>query len=714
MLDKTDNDLPKANDENVSEEASIPNSNKEDDTTETPSEPSVEAVTGKQAEKDEPTPEKQQEETVETAEEVVQATEETVETTEETVKATEASAEAVDDANETEKAAEASDKDGTAEESVEATDEDVAAEEAAEASDEDGTAVTENKEQKFDGMGPKEMLAYFSEALSNKPIQSLKGTVDALTKAFEKEMATLKASQRHAFIDEGGNPDAFYFNPPVLKDFNNLIRRYKSDRGTYYRSVEEKQHKSLEQRLALIEELKGLISVEQEINSTYKQFKDLQRRWKETGQVPRMEANNVWKTYHHHVGHFYDFLHLNRELRELDFKFNLEQKLKICEQAEALAIMEDIPKAFRHLQTLHKKWKDELGPVDKEHSEEVWQRFSEATKIVHDKRRYFIKNQEDIFEENLVKKRAILSQMEELLAKEFNNKTNINNFSKTYDGLREAFFAIGKVPEKYRNDLWSAFKRTSNQFSKKRNRFYKSLKKEYAINVTKRKALIEQAEILKDQTNHKETTPQVIALQKEWKVAGPVRKEDFVKLNTQFRALCNAYFENKDANRNQQNEKQKENLQEKMTLLTSLKEMISSDDKPNEKDIDSMVSQWNAIGYIPRNKMGINQDFLTLVDKAYKTIGLSSSDITQKSYQNKLDNIKEDDDSIRKEVQSLNRRIGEIKQEIIQLETNLQFFGKNQDKNPIVIKVHEDIAQHQKRLDGLEEKKRLVKSLNKG
>jgi len=668
MLDKTDNDLPKANDENVSEETSIPYTKKEEETAETSSEPSVEAVTGKQAEKDEPTSEKQQEETVE-------ATKEAVETTEEAAEATEASAEA---------------------------------------SDEDDTAEAESKVQKFDGMDPKEMLAYFSEALSNKPIQSLKGTVDALTKAFENEMSTLKASQKQAFIDERGNPDAFYFNPPVLKDFNNLVRRYKSDRGTYYRSVEEKQHRSLEQRMALIEELKGLINVNQDINATYKQFKDLQRRWKETGQVPRMEANNVWKTYHHHVGHFYDFLHLNRELRELDFKFNLEQKLKICEQAEALASMEDIPKAFRHLQTLHKKWKDELGPVDKEHSEEVWQRFSEATKIVHDKRRYFIKNQEDIFEENLVKKRAILSQMEELLAKEFDAKTNINNISKTYDGLREAFFAIGKVPEKQRNDLWSAFKRTSNQFSKKRNRFYKSLKKAYEVNVTKRKALIEQAEILKDQTNHKETTPKIIALQKEWKVAGPVRKEDFIKLNEQFRALCNAYFENKDANRNQQNEKQKENLQEKMTLLTSLKEMIALDDKPNEKDIDSMVAQWNAIGYIPRNKMGINQDFLTLVDKAYKTIGLSSSDITQKSYQNKLDNIKEDDDSIRKEVQSLNRRIGEIKQEIIQLETNLQFFGKNQDKNPIVIKVHEDIAKHQKRLDGLEEKKRLVKSLNKG
>jgi chromosome segregation ATPase len=192
-----------------------------------------------------------------------------------------------------------------------------------------------------------------------------------------------------------------------------------------------------------------------------------------------------------------------------------------------------------------------------------------------------------------------------------------------------------------------------------------------------------------------------------------VRKEDFIKLNTQFRALCNEYFENKGADRNQQNEKQKENLNKKMTLLSSLQAIITSSDKPNEKDIDSMVSEWNTIGYIPRNKMSINQDFLSLVDDAYKVIGLSSSEITQKSYQNKLDNMKEDDDSIRKELQSLNRRIGEIKQEIIQLETNLQFFGKNQDKNPIVIKVHEDISKHQKRLEGLEEKKRLAKSLGK-
>jgi polyhydroxyalkanoate synthesis regulator phasin len=150
-----------------------------------------------------------------------------------------------------------------------------------------------------------------------------------------------------------------------------------------------------------------------------------------------------------------------------------------------------------------------------------------------------------------------------------------------------------------------------------------------------------------------------------------------------------------------------------MILFSSLKDMIASADKPNEKEIDNMVSEWNAIGYVPRSKMSINQDFLSLVDNAYKIIGISSSEITQKSYQNKLDNMKEDDDSIRKELQSLNRRIGEIKQEIIQLETNLQFFGKNQEKSPIVLKVREDIAKHKKRLVVLQEKKRLAKSLHK-
>ena len=215
MLEKTDNDLPKANDEKVSDETSIPITKKEDKSTKIPIKPSIEAVTVEQAKEIEAVVEKQHEESVKTVEEAVEATKATG---------------------------------GTAYK--------------------DSTTDTEGKEQEFEGMDPRKILDNFSETLRNKPIQSLKKTVEALTKAFEKEMTSLKAIQRQAFIDEGGNEEAFYFNPPLLKDFNNLIRRYKSDRSKYYKSVEEKQQKSLEERLALIEELKGLISIEQDINAT--------------------------------------------------------------------------------------------------------------------------------------------------------------------------------------------------------------------------------------------------------------------------------------------------------------------------------------------------------------------------------------------------------------------------------------------------------------
>ena len=585
--------------------------------------------------------------------------------------------------------------------------------EASEASDNDSENQTQKtvETEQFEAMDLKELCDFFSVKIKTESVQHLKTTIEPLVKIFNRKLSEETAKQKETFLAEGGNPDAFYFNPDVKKEFNELYRRYKSDRVTYYRSLEEKQKKNLTYRLALIEELKGLINVDQNINTTYNQFKDLQKRWKESGQVPRADANNIWKTYHHHVGHFYDFLHLNRDLRELDFKFNLKEKLKICEQAEALTTMEDISKAFRHLQNLHKKWKDELGPVDKEHSEEVWERFSAATKIIHDKRRYFLKNQEDIFEENLIKKQAIITQIHDLLNTEISSKTNINQFTKTYEGLREAFFALGKVPAKKRDDIWDEFKKTTKVFRKKRSQYYKQLKRIFAENTQKRKALIEQVEALKSETNFKETTPKIIAIQKEWKNTFPVSRNDGEKLWEIFKTACNEYFEKLDATRNKSSKEEHESFEQKSKLLITLKKAVETNDKNLE--LDTILKNWNGIGRIPKNKSKIEHEFNRIVEKAYKLAGLSKSEITQKSYQNKLDGMRGNDEIIRKEIHSLNRRIEEVKQEIIQLQTNLQFFGKNQEKNPIVIKVKTDIAKHQQRLDEFVEKKRLIKQLNK-
>ena len=648
MLEHTDNDSLKANEETVSEQ------------------------TSKQAPENETAPSESVEDTPDLEEEAIDATEDN------SADKTESEEIAAD-----ETVSEESEKDSKEAEAIE----------------------------KFEAMEPKELLSFFADKLKTESVQHLKPTIEPLVKVFNQKLAAETAQQKESFLAEGGNPDAFYFNPPIKKEFNELFRRYKSDRGTYYRSLEEKQQKNLAYRLALIEELKGLINVDQNINTTYNQFKDLQKRWKESGQVPRMEANNIWKTYHHHVGHFYDFLHLNRELRELDFKFNLEEKLKICEQAETLAAMDDISKAFRHLQTLHKKWKDELGPVDKEHSEQVWERFSAATKIIHDKRRYFLKNQEEIFEENLMKKQAIITQIQDLLATEISSKTNIHQFTKTYEGLRESFFEVGKIPTKKRDAIWDEFKKTAKVFRKKRTQYYKQLKRIFAENNEKRKALIEQVQALKTETNFKETTPKIIALQKEWKTTFPVSRKDEGELWAEFRGACNEYFDKLDATRNKASKEEQEHFAQKSKLLDTLKKALDNNDESLE--IDTIVSNWNSIGRVPKNKSKIEHEFSRLAEKAYKSAGLSKAEITQKSYQNKLDGMRGNDDTIRKETHSLKRRIDEIKQEIIQLETNLQFFGKNQEKNPIVVKVRQDIAKQQERLDELTEKKRLIRQLQK-
>ena len=680
MLEITDNDLPEANEDNVSENAS-----------KTDKEPSSEDATGDKnvipAEKKAVTSPKKKTKT-EKVDEVDTAT------------------------PEQQKVAEDNQKD-----TVEKPKKSVEETEGTQQSKPAEIKLKGEKNQAFnmedlEAMDPEALVELFSTTLKKESIQSAKPVVESVMKVFDKKMSKQSKEKKEAFVASGKNPDAFYFNPPVKKTYNDLVRRYKSDRSTYYKSKEEQQKKNLTQRLELIEELKGLINVEQEIKETYKQFKDLQKRWKETGHVPRMQANNVWKTYHHHVGIFYDFLHLNRDLRELDFKFNLEQKLKICVQAEALASMEDISKAFRQLQILHKKWKDELGPVDKEHSEEIWERFSNATKIIHDKRRYFLKNQDEVFEANLIKKQSLIAQMHELLNEELTEKTNIHNFSKTFESLKESFFEVGRVPNKKRDDLWAEFKKCSRAYNKKRSHYYKGLKKTFAQNLAKKRALIEAAEKLKNNENFSETTPKIIALQKEWKEIGPTHRKDTNKVWEEFRAICDEYFNGMHNQKNKNFEQEKENLSKKKSLLTAFKKSIEAAETADAPlDVDGFIKSWNSIGAVPRREAKIEHERNRIVEKAYKASGMSKTEIVQKSYQNKLATMQGNQEGINKEIWSINRQMDELKQEIIQLETNLQFFGTNQDKNPIVIKVQEDIAKIQERLDRLNEKKRLVKSI---
>src|SRR5690606_26541830 len=243
-------------------------------------------------------------------------------------------------------------------------------------------------------------------------------------------------------------------------------------------------------RLEIIEELKGLLDVEENINTTYRHFKELQERWKTAGPIPRDKYNTVWNTYHHHVENFYDFLHLNREFRDLDFKHNLEQKLKVIDRAEELTQEEDTGRAFRELQMLHKMWKEELGPVAKEYREDIWERFSEATKKIHDLRQTYYDQLDKEFEKNLETKEEIIANIKAIADTNYTSHNQWQQKIKELESLRDQFFKAGKVPKEKNEETWSAFKQSVRQFNRNKNSYYKSLKKEQYENLEKKKELI--------------------------------------------------------------------------------------------------------------------------------------------------------------------------------------------------------------------------------
>jgi len=246
----------------------------------------------------------------------------------------------------------------------------------------------------------------------------------------------------------GGNEIDFHYNSVTKKQFNEVYKTYREKRSQYYKSRENTLKENLAERLSIIEELKGLVSVEEDMNTTYNNFKTLQQNWRSAGPIPRAQYNDVWRTYQHHTEMFYDFLHLNRELRDLDFKHNLEEKTKLVERAEALANEKNLSQAFRDLQTLHKLWKEEIGPVANEHRDAIWDRFSNATKVMHNRRQEHQKELDKKYEANLAAKNELIMQINTLAENTSGNHKTLQQQIKQVSELREQFFKAGKVPQK--------------------------------------------------------------------------------------------------------------------------------------------------------------------------------------------------------------------------------------------------------------------------
>lgn len=563
-------------------------------------------------------------------------------------------------------------------------------------------------------MSQKELVAALKHLLQTKKVQEISKEVQEIKTEFDAQFDEELNEKKEEFLAQGGNIIDFFYSSPLKSEFNSLYFDYKEKRNQHYKNLKKDLQSNLQKRLDLIEELKGLLSVEENINTTFKHFKDIQDRWKDAGPIPRDGYNTVWNTYHHHVENFYDFLHLNREFRDLDFKHNLEQKLKIISRAEELAKEENINKAFRELQMLHKMWKEEIGPVAKEHREEIWERFSAATKIIHDKRTEKQKELESKFEDNLEAKNEIVAKINSLSENTKDAHQSWQQSIKALEELRNTFFKIGKVPQKETEASWKAFKDAVRAFNRKKNQFYKSQKQEQFDNLTKKKELIRIAEENKDSDDFDVVTPLMKKIQDDWKHIGHVPRKYSDKIWKEFKAACNHYFDRLHAEKNEANKGEMEAFEKKSALLETLQNIeLSADPKTDLETIKSKIADWKAIGKVPFNKKQIEAKFNKTIDGLFKKLDLSKKEVELIKYDNKLNSIQTHDDErkIKNEHFFISKKIEELKGEIRQLENNLGFFQHVDDNNPMVRDVHKNIKKHKEELELWKAKMKKLKDL---
>lgn len=499
----------------------------------------------------------------------------------------------------------------------------IAATNAAESEDE--TIRHEIPMEDYEAMSMEALVDALEKVAENEKVMAVKEHVEEIKKSF--------LAKYHHFIDEkkeefhAENPDTtedFEYHFPLKTRFDQIYSHYRDRKNKHYKSLQSNLEANLQNRLALVEELKNLVTNPGNITNSLKQLNDIRDRWKNAGPIPKDKYNHVWNNYHFHMENFYDFLHLDREARDIDFKHNLEQKQKIIARVEELTQMEDVNKAFRELQDLHKIWKEEIGPVSREHREEIWNKFSELTKIMHDKRELIFEKLRAGETENLEKKKNIIAQIEVLATEKVNSHALWAAQVAKVEALRNEFFSTGKVPSEVNEETWSTFKTAVRNFNALKNSFYKDIKKDQTDNLTKKQALVAKAVELQDSTDFAATTPIMKQIQDEWKTIGHVPRKFSDKLWAEFRAACNHYFDKLKESKNEENAEEVEAFEKKKEYLETLRAFEMTGDHKTDLDaIKAHIETWKGFGKVPFGRRHIEGKFNKILDVLFEKLSLS-------------------------------------------------------------------------------------------
>ncbi|CAM3888490.1 DUF349 domain-containing protein [Flavobacterium branchiophilum] len=571
--------------------------------------------------------------------------------------------------------------------------------------------------ENYESMAMEDIVTSLESLVQNEQIMAFKSHIEEAKTAFLSKYYEFIDEKRAQFEAENADTnEEFQYHFPLKNKFDQLYTLFKDQKNKHFKSLQNDLQANLNKRLEIVEELKNLVGAQDNIPNALKQLNDLRERWKNAGAIPKDKYNHVWNNYHFHIENFYDFLHLDREARDLDFKHNLDLKLKIIARCEQLLSETDLNKAFRELQDLHRMWKEDIGPVSKEHREEIWIKFSDLTKQMHDKREQMYEQVRLIEQDNLSQKSIIIEALEVLAKHKVDSHNLWLSQIDQVEALRNAFFQVGKVPVEVNEATWQRFKNAVKDFNTLKNSFYKEIKKDQHDNLSKKQALVAKANELKDSTDFELTTPIMKQIQDEWKTIGHVPRKISDSLWKEFREACNHYFEKLKEFKSIENTDEVEAFEKKKDYMEVIRAFeMTGDHRTDLNAIKVHIDNWKSFGKVPFTRRHIDGKFNKILDALFEKLSLSKKESEMVRFSNKLEQISESNDGRKLENEKIFiiRKIEEVQSEIFQLENNIQFFANTRNakkENSIVLEVRKNIEKHKEELVLLKDKLKQIRN----
>lgn len=543
--------------------------------------------------------------------------------------------------------------------------------------------VVEAAAVNYQEMGIPELVAAFEQLAKSEDRMQRAKEADAIKSAFYKKLIKAKS-------EAGIDPESAEENPftGIEEAFKAYYNAFKKEKAEYNKAQEAERERNLALKQAVIEDLKQLLEKQEDVKVTFPEFRSIQDRWKAVGPVPVQNFRNLNETYQLYVEQFYDMVNINRELRDLDFKKNLEAKTAFCEEAEALAQRSDVVEAFRELQKLHEQWKD-YGPVEKQYRESIWERFKAATAVINRNYQAHFEGLKEQQEANLVAKTALCEKAEAIAAAEMANANEWNAATKALEEIQKEWRGIGFASKKDNQKIYDRFRAACDAFFARKKEFYAGFKESINENLARKLAICEQAEALKDSTDWKATADTLIDLQKQWKEIGAVPRQKSDALWKRFRAACDSFFEARDKQPKDANDYYG-NLKAKQRLIAEINAYELSGDAEADAEAGSKFSErWQAIGFVPfKEKDKVAQAYREAMAKFNAGRGASRRQRPERTPMT--------------EKERLVKKYNQLEQDIVTYENNLGFFARSKNAEPLIRQMEERIAKAKEELRSLE------------